>query len=71
MDSAVLFINRKDCEMKPSHTQTPRTLNECQFTPGYQSHSSREPLLERIAGYVLATIIGVGMAALLFYGLSN
>lgn len=21
--------------MKPSHTQTPRTLNECHFTPGY------------------------------------
>lgn len=65
MDSAVLSSNRKDCEMKPSHTQTPRTLNECQFTPGYQSLTNREPMWERVAGYVLATAIGVGLAALL------
>jgi hypothetical protein len=24
--------------MKPSHFTTPRTLSECQFTTGYQSH---------------------------------
>lgn len=57
--------------MKPSHTQTPRTLNECQFTPGYMSLTNREPLWERIAGVALATVIGVGLAALLFYGLSS
>lgn len=57
--------------MKPSHTQTPRTLNECQFTPGYMSLNDREPLWERVAGYVLAIAIGVGMAAMLFYGLSS
>lgn len=57
--------------MKPSHTQTPRTLNECQFTPGYISLTDREPLWERVAGVVLATAIGVGLATLLFFGLSS
>lgn len=57
--------------MKPSHTQTPRTLNECQFTHGYQSLSSKEPLWEVIAGYVLAVVIGVALAAALFYGWSS
>lgn len=57
--------------MKPSHTQTPRTLNECQFTPGYMSLNDSEPLWERVAGYVLAIAIGVGMAALLVYQLSK
>jgi len=58
--------------MKPSHLQTPRTLNECHFTPGYTSQSShREPLWERVAGYALALTIGIGLATLLFYGWSN
>ena len=56
--------------MKPSHTQTPRTLNECHFTPGYKSLSSKEPLAEKIAGYALVFVIGVGLAACLFYGWS-
>ena len=51
--------------MKHSHIQTPRTLNECHWTPGYRCVSVRETLWERIAGYALATAIGVGMAALL------
>ena len=51
--------------MKPSHTQTPRTLNECHWTPGYRCVSSRESFGERIASYALAVAIGVGMAALL------
>lgn len=52
--------------MKPSHYQTPRTLNECHWTPGYQSlKSDKEPLWEVVAGYVLALVIGVGLAFLL------
>ena len=51
--------------MKDSHIKTPRTLNECQFTHGYQSLSGKEPLWEVIAGYALALAIGVGIAALL------
>jgi hypothetical protein len=51
--------------MKNSHTQTPRTLNECHWTPGYTRASLKEPLIERLAGYALAFAIGVGMAALL------
>jgi hypothetical protein len=52
--------------MKQSHLTTPRTLNECHFTPGYTSAGpQRETIAERIAGYVLAVVIGVGLAALL------
>lgn len=52
--------------MKPSHTQTPRTLNECQWTPGYTSQGpQRISLRDVIAGYALAVVIGVGLAALL------
>ena len=52
--------------MKDSHLKTPRTLNECHWTPGYQSvPSDKEPLWEVVAGYVLALLIGFGMAALL------
>ncbi len=52
--------------MKQSHLTTPRTLNECHFTPGYTSEGPhRETALERIAGYALAVAIGVGLAALL------
>jgi hypothetical protein len=57
--------------MKPSHIQTPRTLNECHFTPGYQSGYLRERTLERVAGYVLAFAIGCGLAVVLVVGLSK
>lgn len=57
--------------MKDSHLKTPRTLNECHWTPGYQTLQDKEPLREVIAGYVLAVVIGVGLAAALFYGLSS
>ena len=57
--------------MKPSHTQTPRTLNECQFTPGYQSGSLREPLWEKVAGILLALAIGCALASRLVIGLSK
>lgn len=51
--------------MKPSHLTTPRTLNECHWTPGYRCVSSRESVVDCIKGYALAVAIGVGMAALL------
>jgi hypothetical protein len=54
--------------MKPSHTQTPRTLADCTFTQGYQSIqplSHQEPTWQVIGGYVLAFVIGCGLAALL------
>lgn len=57
--------------MKQSHYTTPRTLNECHWTPGYQSLSDREPLWEKVAGYVLALVIGVGLAAGLVIGWSS
>lgn len=56
--------------MKQSNLQTPRTMNECQWTPGYQSLSSKEPLWEKVAGYVLVTAIGIALAALLVIGWS-
>lgn len=54
--------------MKPSHTQTPRTLADCTFEQGYasiQPMAHREAPWEVLAGYALAFAIGVGMAALL------
>jgi ABC-type nitrate/sulfonate/bicarbonate transport system permease component len=51
--------------MKDSHLKTPRTLDECHFTPGYVSHDSKESLVERLAGYALAFVIGCGLAAVL------
>lgn len=58
--------------MKQSHLTTPRTLNECHFTPGYTSEGPRrETVSERIAGFALACVIGIALAAVLFYGWSN
>jgi hypothetical protein len=58
--------------MKDSNFKTPRTLNECQWTPGYQSiPSDKEPTWQVVAGYVLAIVIGVGLAVVLFLGLSS
>lgn len=57
--------------MKDSNLRTPRTMNECHWTPGYQSLQNKEPLREVIAGYVLATVIGITLAAALFFGLSS
>lgn len=56
--------------MKPSHLQTPRNMNDCHWSSGYVS-ASLEPRWEKIAGIILATVIGIGMAALLFYGASS
>jgi hypothetical protein len=57
--------------MKPSHTQTPRTLADCTFVTGHSGIHDPEPLWEIIAGYVLAVFIGIVLATLLFYGWSK
>ena len=51
--------------MKLSHYQTPRTLADCSFDVGYPEVTSREPMFETVAGYLLAIAIGFGMACLL------
>lgn len=51
--------------MKPSHFSTPRSLNECQFTPGYTTQPVFNARAEAIGGVVLAVLIGVGLAAAL------
>ena len=54
--------------MKPSHITTPRTLADCTFTYGYASvrpMAYRVLTRELVAGWLLATAIGVGFAALL------
>jgi hypothetical protein len=48
--------------MKNSNFQTPRNYADCTWVQGY---GRTEPLLERIAGYVLSFVIGVGLACLL------
>lgn len=59
--------------MKDSHLKTPRTLADCTFQYGYasiQPMAHREPTWEIVAGYVLAVVIGIGLAAVLFFGWS-
>lgn len=54
--------------MKPSNLTTPRTLADCSFVYGYTSvrpMAYRVATWERLAGYALALVIGVGLAALL------
>ena len=48
--------------MKQSHYQTPRNLAECTFDIG---HAECQSPLESALGYILAFVIGVGMACLL------
>ena len=57
--------------MKPSHTQTPRTLADCTFVTGYSNLHDKEPLWEKVAGFMLAIAIGVALASVLFFGLSS
>jgi len=48
--------------MKPSHFTTPRNFADCTWIQGY----GRQPnLWEKAGSYILATAIGIGMAALL------
>ena len=59
--------------MKPSHTQTPRTLADCTFAQGYaevRPMGYRVTRVEIFADYALAFVLGVFFAAFLFFGLS-
>lgn len=56
--------------MKLSNFQTPRTLSECVFTTD-SAAVYRVRKSERVAGYVLAVVIGVAFAGVLFVGLSK
>lgn len=42
--------------MKPSHIQTPRTLNECAFTPGYRCAERRD-----WGNLFLNTVVALGL----------
>lgn len=58
--------------MKPSNLTTPRTLSECHFTPGYTSEGPQKQTISQIiAGYFLAGVIGVALAALLVFWWSS
>ena len=58
--------------MKPSHLQTPRTLDQCYWTPGYEMPPSRDERFNTaMKGVVLAVVIAVGLAAVLFFGWSK
>ena len=48
--------------MKHSNFETPRNFAECTWVQGY---GHPEPLWQKVGGYALAFVIGVGMAALL------
>lgn len=54
--------------MKPSHTQTPRTLADCNFTTGY-AIAPQSTTMENIAyaGAVLAMLAGVIALALAYF----
>jgi hypothetical protein len=56
------------------NTKTPRTMADCSFVQGYASikpMATREPIWERLAGYVLAFAIGCALAGLLVVGWSS
>lgn len=46
------------------NTRTPRTLSDCQFVTGYQS---AQPQPSRLADWLLATLIGAGLALALVH----
>jgi len=46
-------------KVKDSNFQTPRNFADCTWVQGY---GRTEPLWERVAGYVLAFVIGAGLA---------
>jgi len=51
--------------MKPSYTQTPRSMSEATWTTGAYSVGYKKSRLNVIGGYLLAFAIGAAMAALL------
>ena len=58
--------------MKDSNFRTPRTLSECQWTPGYVMPPSRdERFKDAMKGIALAFVIGLALAAVLFFELSK
>jgi hypothetical protein len=60
--------------MKPSHLTTPRQQSDCWFPTGnasIQPMAHREADWEKLAGYALAFVIGIGFAAMLFFGWSK
>ena len=54
--------------MKPSHTSTPRTLADCQWTQGYACArpEPRVGLRDTLAGAALSAAIFAALAAVLF-----
>jgi ABC-type nitrate/sulfonate/bicarbonate transport system permease component len=60
--------------MKSSHLTTPRTLSDCTFVYGYTSSrpmAYRTSSWEHWAGYALAIVIGVSLAAVMVLELSK
>lgn len=58
--------------MKDSHYRTPRTMDECNWTPGYQSYQSFDDRFKNaMKGLALAVAIGIVLAACMFFGLSK
>lgn len=51
--------------MKPSHLQTPRTMNDGVWTSGYQSGPVRNARAETAAAVMVAISIGIGLAMVL------
>lgn len=59
--------------MRRSHYQTTRTLADCEWTTGYpDAQVARESRLSAaICGALLASAIGLALAAILFFGWSG
>lgn len=59
--------------MKSSHYTAPRTLSECSFVTGYSTLPIAAPVsrFERIAGVLLAVVIGLALALLIVHGVSQ
>lgn len=49
--------------MKPSHFQTPRSMSECSFTPGYVSHDYYEDHVTWTGMFCRAAAAGALVAA--------
>ncbi len=47
--------------MKPSHFQTPRTLNECQFVEGYWSPVAFDKEERQFSAYICGLIVAAAL----------